>query len=332
MKDEPPNRPIAHYTDRREAELAHPALDISAPMPKTDFARITDSIGYPRIDWVKCQLEIDGEVCQEGHGDGWIMMRRDGVEGYIGGDCAKLHFGKDKAFASAVAKAGRDIRTTNLLVRLANLIQDREALRRRIHDVFERQQKLRKRVGGLRDVLPYAALDRLHQMSKTGDRNVRVDLGYLEKDEDRDRNVIDVVRWRPEVVGAITAPQALEVGIVEGIGKRLGTAVAACNHAEASSERSDKELRRWADAIEDVDRCEVNLRDAISSLESFVEPMNLSRLCWACRRDEDQVKVARVVLRLTGSRDVNDHAAGKARDTWRDEIMTTRKAVRFKVP
>jgi hypothetical protein len=331
MEDEPPNRPIAHYTDRREAELAHPALDISAPMPKPDI-HISDSYSYARVDWVNCQLEIDGNTCKEGHGTGWIMMRRDGVEGYIGGDCAKRHFKKDKAFARAVAKAGRDIRTTSLVVRLANLIQDREGLLRRIHDVFERQQKLRKKVGELRGVLPYAALDRIHQMSKTGDRNVRVDLGYLEKDEDRDRNVIDVIRWRSEVVGAITAPQALEVGIIESIGKRLGTTVAACNHAEAILERSDKELRGWVDAIEDVDRCDVNLRDAIAALESFVEPMNLSRLCWSWRKDEDQVKVARVVLRLAGSRDVNDHAAARARDTWRDEIMTTRKAVRFKVP
>ena len=61
-------------------------------MQKTEFEDITSSYTYPRADWASCQLEIDGKICKEPHGKGWIMMRRDGVEGYIGGDCADSHF------------------------------------------------------------------------------------------------------------------------------------------------------------------------------------------------------------------------------------------------
>jgi hypothetical protein len=332
MVDESQKRRVAHYTNRRDAELAHPALDLSAPMRKSDFADITDSYSYPEVDWVKCQLEIDGSTCHQDHGIGWFMIRKDGVEGYIGGDCAQVHFKTDKVFAGAVAKARRDIRTQNLVDRLGNLIQDREVLRQRIVDGFERQQKLRKRVGNIRDLLPYAVMDRLHHMTKTGDRNLRVEFGYQEKDEDRDQKVIEVTRWRAEVVGTLAAPQALEVAAIEEIGERLRSALAACGQAEASPERSERELRGWAESIESVDRSQVDLDEAVSALAAFVELTNLRGLCWVCRKDEDQVKAARAVLRMTGSRDVSDSTARRARDTWRDEIAASRKGAKFRVP
>jgi len=174
-------------------------------------------------------------------------------------------------------------------------------------------------------------MDRLHRMTKTGDRNVRVEFGYPEKDEDRDRKVIDVIRWRSEVVGTVTAPHAIEVAVIQDIGKRLGSALAACNHAEASYERSEKELRSWVGAIEDVDRCETNLADALSALEAFLELTNLRGLCWVCPKDEDQVRAARAALRMAGSREVNDSTSRNARDTWRDEIVASRKGVKFKI-
>jgi hypothetical protein len=326
-----PSRAVVHYVDRAEAEKAHPALDISAPMPKTELV-ITDSYEYPeRRDWVGCQLEIDGKICREPHGNGWFMMRRDGKEGYVGGDCAKRHFKADKEFAKAVARAGRDIRTGNLRTRLGSLVQDREALRRKILEELERQQTLHVKVKALRQMLPYPALTQLHQMGKTGNRIVRVDLGYLEKDEDRDQKVIEVMRWRPEVVGAVAAPHALDVGSIEAIGVRLRAGLAACMSADPNAEKADKELRRWADAIDDVDRCKADLVEATSALGSFAEPTNIGYLCWVCPKDEDQVEVARAVLRLAGSRDVTDSAAVRARNTWRKEIMIARKAQRFKV-
>jgi hypothetical protein len=323
---------ITHYTSRRDAELAHPALDLSAPMRKSDFGGITDSYGYPEVDWVKCQLEIDGNTCQQGHGAGWFMIRKDGVEGYIGGDCARVHFGKDKAFAGAVAKARRDIRTQDLVARVGNLIQDREALHQRIVDAFEQQQRLRKRIAEIRHMLPYSVLDRLYRMTKAGDRNIWADFGYLEKDEDRNQKVIEVIRWRSEVVATLSAPNAIEVTPIEVIGARLRGALTACTQAEASPERSDKELRGWAESLESVDRCRAELDEAALALDSFGVPTNLRRLCWLCPKDADQVKTARAGLRMAGFREVSDTAARRARDTWRSELTASRKGAQFKIP
>jgi hypothetical protein len=332
MAEEPPDRRIRHYSDRREAELAHPALNLSAPMPKSEFAFIGDSYGYAETDWVKCQLEIKGAICKQDHGTGWFMIRKDGVEGYIGGDCALLHFKKDKVFAGAVAKARRDIRTRDLVERLGNLIQDRDALHQRIVAVFERQRNLRQRIREIRDLLPYVVMDRLHRMTKAGDRNVRVEFGYLERDEDRNQKVIEVIRWRSEVVAMLAAPHAIEVAIVEEMGARLRSGLAACRQAQASPERSENELRGWAESIESMDRTQANLNEAVTALDAFVEPTNLRGLCWLCPKDEDQLKAARAALRIAGSRDVSDSTAQRARDTWRDQISASRKGAKFKVP
>jgi hypothetical protein len=326
---------ITHYTNRRDAELAHPALDLSAAMRKSDFDRIGDSYGYPEVDWVKCQLEIDGNTCGQDHGTGWFMVRKDGVEGYIGGDCAQLHFGKDKAlasaFATAVASARRDIRTQGLIERLGNLIKNRDALQQRIGSAFELQQQLRKRIAAVRQLFPYPVLSRLNRMTKFGDRKVHADFGYLEKDEDRNQNVIQVTRWKSEVIATVAAPHAIEMPPIELIGTRIGSALAACRQAEASPERSDKELRGWAESLEAVDRCHTELEVATLALDSFITPTNLRGLCWLCPKDEDQIMAASAGLRLAGVKEAGDRAARRARDAWRNDLIASRNGAQFKV-
>jgi exonuclease VII small subunit len=195
-------------------------------------------------------------------------------------------------------------------------------VRQRIVDVFERQQLLRKRIGKIRDSLPYVVMDRLHHMTKSGDRNVRLEFRHVERDEDRQGKVVDVVRWRPDIVATVAAPHALEVSSIEEIGDKLRSALTACNNGEANLERTERELRHWAESIEAVDRCEAELEEVESALSVFIDPSNLRGLCWVCRKDADQTKAARAALRAAGARD-DAAGAGRALDAWRDELKVS---------
>jgi hypothetical protein len=235
-------------------------------------------------------------------------------------------------FAGAAARARRDARIQNLLNRLGVLLQDTTALHERIRQVFERQQRLCAKIRQIRQFMPYAVMDRLQHMAKTGDRSVRVEFRYVEKDEDRNGKVIDVVRWRADIVGMAAAPNALDISSLEEIGERLRVALSACTDAEPSAERTEGELRGWAEAIEGVDRCEADLDEATSGLGVFIELTNLRTLCWVCRKDADQIKAARAALQLTGARNAGDSAARNARDRWREEVERSHDGRDFRIP
>lgn len=322
---------VKHYLKLSDLMRDHPALDLEAAMQKDAFDDIPSSYNLAEIEWVKCQLDIDGKICREPHGIGWVMTRKnDGVQGFIGGHCANEHLLSNVDFANAAAKARRDVRLQRLVARLAPLIAERDVLRQRITDVFGRQQELRRLVARIRESLPFPVLESLHDMVKTGNRGLRVEFRHVEKDEDRDGNPIDVVRWRSDQVANIAAPAAVEIVVVNDIGDRLRVGLEACNHAEASTERTEKELRAWAEAIEAIDRCESDLEEATTALSAFVDLQNLRGLCWVCRKDEDQVQTAQAAMRLTG-RNADERAARKSRDEWRQEIRTSHGGLDFRI-
>ena len=78
------------FTTSAEALTAHPRINRSAPLALRAFRAITGTYMFVAADRVTCQLDITGEggMCNEVHGRGWIMKRADGVECFIGGDCA----------------------------------------------------------------------------------------------------------------------------------------------------------------------------------------------------------------------------------------------------
>ena len=299
-------------------------------MPKEAFADITGAYGYERAHFVTCQLEIDGQICKQEHGRGWIMLRVDGVEGYIGKDCAHEHFKRDHAFSSAVARARREVRTDALVARLEALLAD--PLRRdRIVDGFGRQHSMLQEIRRIRDLLPFAVKESLERMTKSGGAAVRLEFEYREKAEDRNGNVIEVSRWRPETVGSINAPGAIGLRGIENIGEAFRAALTACDHARPSADVPYKTLLGWAESLEALDRCESDLDDLAEDLESFVLPMNLRMLCWLCHKESDQVEAAQAVLRLTGSSG-SESFARAARNEWRREIMAAYQDRPFRIP
>ena len=183
-----------------------------------------------------------------------------------------------------------------------------------------------------RKLFPYAVLQRLHQMTKSGNRSIQVKFGYLENDEDQNGKVIEVTRWRLDTIGAVAAPEALGDLKLRDISQRLDLARTACSWAEASPDRTDTEMRAWSESIEGLDRCEVDLSDAESAVASFTAPANLRALCWLCTKDEDQIQTARAALRLSGTPRASKSDAHKARNVWRNELRASRNDAEFRIP
>lgn len=321
---------IEYFRTPQDAREAHPRLDLDAAMPKEAFDAITGVYSYDRAHFVICQLEINGQICRQEHGKGWIMRRTDGVEGYIGKDCAHEHFKKDHAFTNAVAHARRQVRTGALIERLRCLLDD--PLRRdRIVDGFERQRALLREIRRIRDLLPFVVKETLERVAKGGRNAVWLEFEYLEKDEDKDGNVFEVSRWRPETIGVVDSPSSIDLGRVDSIGEAFRAALTAYDYAKPSPEHPYRTLLGWAESLEALDRCESDLDELSNGLESFLRPMNLQLLCWLCRKESDQVDTVQAVLRLTGS-PAGGMAARSAWGAWRREISRAYQDRRFRVP
>ncbi len=322
---------VQQFQSSRDARLAHPRLDTDAPMPKENFQAITGVCMFPATDWVTCQLTVDGgEMCRQEHGKGWIMQRTDEVEGFIGQDCAKKHFGKDHAFSKEAARARREVRTDELVARLKSLLAD-QARRERLQDGFERQQQLRRDVRRIRDLLPNSVKNRLHEMSKTGNRSVQVQFEYRELIEDKDGKEREVTKWERRQIGSVTSPSAIDIAAVDRLAERFRSARAALEYADPNAERTEKELRTWVQSIEDIEPCEADVDETAESLESFGQLENLKLLCWICRDSSQQIQVARAALTLSRGSEVSEGAARKPLEDWRRALSDANEGRRFKV-
>lgn len=325
---------VEYFRTPRDAELARPNLNRNVPLPKDVLIKapiITGIYSYEPADWVICQLEISGNICRQEHGKGWIMRLPDGAEGYIGQHCAKEHFGAEHAFVKETARARKEVGRDALLARLRALLDD-PVRRERIVDAFERQQALKTEISRIRDMLPFAVKDRLHSMTKTGNSSVSLDFEYLEKDEDHQGKVIEVRKWQIDGIGAVRAPNALDALRIDALGERLRAALTTFDYADPSIDRSDKELRVWAECLEELDRCEAEIDEFIEELGKFMQPQNLSLLCWLCRIEQEQIAVTRISLQLTTKKSVTDGTARSTFNEWGRELVTSRNAIRLRVP
>lgn len=322
---------IQQFQSSRKVRAARPRLDTDAPMPKERFRAITGVYMFPRTDWVTCQLTIDGgNMCRTEHGKGWIMQRADGIEGFIGRDCARDHFGADHAFSKEVARARREMRTDELVARLKALLAN-EARRERLADGFQRQQQVRKHVRRIRDLLPNALKNRLHDMTKTGNRNVFAWFEYQERIEDNEGKERVVTKWERRQVGDVTSPSAIDITAIELLADRFRSALAALENADANPERTEGELRSWVQSIEDIESCEADVDEVAESLQAFLQPENLKLLCWTCRDSNDQVQVAQAALTLSRGSEVSETAARKALEGWRRSVSDANQGRRFRI-
>ena len=332
--EQSPKKLVGYYRSPRDAERDHPNLDRSAPMRKAEFADITAQCDFPEADYVQCQLEAEenpGELCQQAHGRGWIMLNSAGVEGYIGGVCATHHFKAHAAFSGATARARREVSLQKTVSRLQALLDRREPLQEQVAGAFERARLLRDEVKRLREKLPYRVKERLLNATKTGNRSVSLEFETIERVEDANGKVREVPRWRPEIVGFITAPNALDMARLHDVTERIRAAGIALGEAQASLVRKESQMGAWAEALEGIDRFDADLVAIETDLETFLRTPNVSLLCWLSPKDEDQLACARLALQCTSGAPTSNAAVRKARKSWYDDIVSAHEGRRFRV-
>lgn len=332
----PPKRLVHCHKNPRDAELEHPKLDRTALMRKAEFGDITGQTDFERADYVTCQLEKKdnpGKPCERRFGNGWIMANSDGVEGYIGGDCADEHFGAHEAFAGAKAKARREVALQETVKQLRGLLDDAPSRRTRLSAAIERHRQIMERVRRLREALPFATLERLSDAAKSGRREVALEFETPEPREDeKTKKVYTIHKWKREPFGYISSPAALDAARLKSIADRLREAGLALTYAEASLEQKVSQMRDWAQAINGLDDCERDIVAASADLNAFSQPENLRMLCWLCRDESDQEQCAGIALQTVSRDAVKPAEAKRARRQWYQEIVAAKDGRRFRVP
>lgn len=315
---------------RREAELLHPDLDPAAEMLKDQFDRLLEQIDFPRSDYVSCQLIHDGTACRQRYGDGWIMIRKDGAKGYIGGDCADLHFDAGSSFHADRARLRNEIATNDLLTRLESLLTD-TARRERMEKGFERQQMLAKEVKRLRMLFPQVLLTRLHHLAQTRNFSVSVEFEYFEKIEDKDGNIKEVSRWRPESVGVIIGVDPINQLSVIKIGEEFRQAQLTYETAEVSPHRRHRELRSWSKSLEAIDGLILQLDTLCTLLDQFRIPKNLKLLPWLCIPVADRVSTVRAVHKEITGATISESGGHRRLEAWSSELSARFGGARFRI-
>lgn len=323
------------FTSRGEAELARPRLSADNPVCLAEFADLVGDYRFPKPEWIRCQLVDEKGRCKKLHGWGWVAQLADGTEGYIGHDCADDHFKADPRFAgkfaNAVARVDREITTDLAVARLGRLIAD-PRIRVTLDTAMRRRNRLSDRLSRLRNLLPPVVFKKLVDRAKRGDAAVMVRILYVEIETDektkRRREVVTPkqLRW-----GILTGLEGLDDRPLLKIGKRLAEADTALLRAVAAVDQPVTSMRKWAAALEYVDRVAADLEKHEALIDGFTRPENL-KLLWLLAEDRfDQLAVVNAAVEITTQKRVTDEQAETARDAWSQEIEDAHGGRKFQL-
>jgi hypothetical protein len=326
---------IQFFTSSAEALTTYPdTLDRTAPMPKDayDSAVPLEPYLFAVDDRVPCQLvtKQGGGMCNQIHGRGFIITRKDGMRGFIGRDCSLGHFGVHHAFARAAARADRQLEVQQAADRLRALLTD-DQLRARLHDAFKKQQTLAHRVRSVRKELPTSLLQVLHDMAKTNRSNVVVEFERRELIENKEGKEVEVSKWEPTTIGVLGRPDALDLLAVDALAERFRHSRVTFDEARATSDQPKKRLVAWTRVLDDIDVAACELGDAEDALTAFIDVENLKRLCWLVHDSRDQLQIARYVLKRQRGSEVSEQAARRPLEDWGREVRAPYQGRRFRI-
>jgi hypothetical protein len=98
------------------------------------------------------------------------------------------------------------------------------------------------------------------------------------------------------------------------------------------SDRRDRELREWAESLEDAERCDSELKTLSDDLEMFLRPDNMQLLCWLCCAEADQLHAVRSSLQLASRREVTEWEARPVLTSLKSRLISVRGARGLRVP
>jgi hypothetical protein len=314
------------FRNPREVEAARPRLDLECAISLSNFGGLVGKYAFQEADRVLCQLEEKGSVCRQVHGNGWIAKRKDGAEGYIGKDCAKRHFSADSNFATEASRVRREVQVDDLVRRLDARLTD-QGTRERVSTAFASYRALSEEFSSYCQSWPRSLVKRMQEMGRSGDRAVRIQYLYAEKDEKG-----NVTReWVDDSLGTIAGIDIFQPAVLTPVRERLSTARTALSFAVASREQSAKQLRQWLAEIEAADGSATEIDALRAKAASFNEAANLKLLCWTIRNDDDQISIVHAVVERISGTSVSIATARETRKQWQHGIRARNAGRDFRV-
>lgn len=312
------------FRSPRQVEKTRPQLDTACSITREQFAGLVGKYVFRFNEWQFCQMHEHGSECRRLHGSGWVVKCKDGKEGYIARGCA--HFADERNFLAEVNRIDRELRIDALVARLSCILSD-PSWGSRLRRALRRQDDLLMSILESRQRWPNRLMSQLETMSKTGKRHVVIDVRSLEYDEYQRHSVF---HWQPVTVGILTGLESFDCLRVRQIGRRLNEALAALGAATASPEQPEVTMQAWAEALEDLPRCEAELNAIATASKAFVRSENLKLLWLLVRRYADQMEVIRTALEAATGHVVSDLLVEQTRVAWDQEIRNAHGGRDFK--
>lgn len=240
----------------------------------------------------QCQVrQLDGKKrCDEGHKNGWLGRRKeDGKEGLIGKDCGIKYFNAHDVFRADRLRIRSELNIEGYLDRLRATCGN-SSYGDDLTRTIGRLKFVRETVKDLSESLPGSIVTRLREMAKLKDASFGVRFRY----EDEDENGNLVPDWVPVTIGTVMGISVWDQSQMAALFQALYEVRDAHREARAEKDAGERKLRGWADKLDELTVHRSKVADLESSLDAFVEPVNLRNLCFLVPNQNDSVVAARI--------------------------------------
>jgi hypothetical protein len=280
-----------------EARAACLRLDETATMRVSEYASLVAENAFPENDQVICQLINEkGQACRQRHGKGFVAKRNDGVELFIGGDCAHKHFGAESGFATDAEMLQRANRVRDLRDRIAARKAE-PVFAETLRADWSRSEELKKRIAEERAALPSRVVGRLVDMMKTGGRSVPGEVRDVEIYKDEHGNEHERITWRAVTLATVASPEGLNLEEIESVQATLRAARKALRE-DVPTSSLERQLKEIVVALDAAPACSMRVAALEQSFKSFLTAANLQAASWLALRAEDQETVVARALEL----------------------------------
>lgn len=266
-----------------------------------NFKGLVGLVQFPEEDKIRCQVrKPDGRRCRKVHWNGWVAVNQSGDEGYIGGVCANRDFKNtiiQGTFEIEKKKVWKEIRLTQYLEVLSDLLSDRDGYERRLTKIHEQMDDIHYHARGVIDTLPRPVVEKLREMHRTANNRVAVEYCYVEKD----KKGREYRTWLEQNIGTLQG-----VGIVD-----FKTTLKPLNDAESlikclNEVRIDRsagkdKLKEWSETLGRLNEIQTSADDAESQYRAFTRSANMQLLLLLVRNQGKRAEVARYLLRRQGN-------------------------------
>jgi hypothetical protein len=298
-----------HYDRLDDIVNSRPAFDANCVITRDNFAVLVGDYGFP-VDAL-CQvesIEAKDRPCRNKHRKGYIGRRIDGKEGLIGSTCGPKYFEGHKGFASNLATVKREIDLDKLTERLL-VIQADAAFLPRIDGLRERLQAVRAKVNTFMENLPQDVADRLRDMAKSRNADLRVAVEFVERVEDTLRPGKTRVKsnWLPRTIGSIASLSIVDRAPLFAVQAQLLSVRKAFDSLDASRELGGRKLAKQLKILDMVPNLETQVAAFEAAWSAFNRPDNLQHFWLLSRQQSSQLACLQIYSAAAGQPKLTEH-------------------------